>query len=64
VNSETKIRKHDKPATLRDIPIGEELRGATREKDGKLMAVSLYIGSKELDVKETHAAKTTKPEKK
>lgn len=47
VTSETKITKENKPATLEDGTVGEEIAGTYRkEADGKLNALSLRIGPK------------------
>lgn len=40
----TKVNKTGKPATLDDVTVGEEVRGAYTEKDGKLELLSLGIG--------------------
>jgi hypothetical protein len=40
----TNVNKTGKPATLDDVTVGEEVRGAYTEKDGKLELLSLGIG--------------------
>lgn len=45
ITSETRIRKADKPATLDDAVVGEEIGGSyNKTDDGKLMARSIRIG--------------------
>ena len=47
VTSETKIRKDNKPATLDDVAVGDEIGGTyTKGDDGKLTAKTLRIGHK------------------
>ena len=46
VTSETKITKAGKPATFDDVVVGEVVGGQAREKDGKLVAISLRVGPK------------------
>ena len=47
INSETKIIKEDKPATLSDVTVGEKVGGAYKKgADGKLTAMTVHIGSK------------------
>ena len=46
ITSETKISKGDKPATLDDGVVGEEISGAYRKgEDGKLTATKLRFGA-------------------
>ncbi len=40
----TKVNKTGKPATLDDVTVGEEVRGAYTDNGGKLELVSLGIG--------------------
>ena len=45
VTSETKIMKKDKPATLSDAAVGEEIRGSYKKTDnGKLVAQRIWVG--------------------
>jgi hypothetical protein len=47
VTSETKIAKGEKPATLDDAAVGEEIRGSYKKTDdGKLIAQRVSIGPK------------------
>ena len=46
VNSETKILKNGKPASLADGEIGKEVAGQYREQEGKLIAKSIRFGPK------------------
>ncbi len=47
ITSETKIRKNDKPATLEDGVVGEDVAGYVKpDKDGKLFASSVRFGAK------------------
>jgi hypothetical protein len=47
ITSETKISKGDKPATLEDGVVGEEVSGAYKKgEDGKLTATKLRFGPK------------------
>ena len=47
VTSETKIMKNEKPATLDDVTVGEEIRGSYKKNDDQTMSLrSLYIGAK------------------
>jgi Cu/Ag efflux protein CusF len=48
ITSETKILKAEKPATLDEVTVGEQVSGAyKKDAEGKLNAVSLHIGKKE-----------------
>jgi hypothetical protein len=47
VTSETKIMKNEKPATLDDVTVGEDIRGSYKKNDDQTMSLrSLYIGTK------------------
>jgi hypothetical protein len=46
VNSETKILKYGKPASIADGEIGKEVAGQYREEEGKLIAKSIRFGPK------------------
>jgi hypothetical protein len=47
ITSETKIKKADKPATLDDGVVGEEVRGYVKpSEDGKMAASSVSFGPK------------------
>jgi hypothetical protein len=46
VNSETKIVKAGKPATLADAVVGEAVGGAYWDRDGKMVLRSLRLGAK------------------
>jgi hypothetical protein len=47
ITSETKITRADKPAILSDAVVGEAIRGSYKKTDdGKLVAVSLFLGPK------------------
>jgi|SRR3954467_14470551 hypothetical protein len=60
ITSETKIKKADKPATLDDATLGEEVTGFAKPGDGgKFFASSLNIGGKS-----GSKTSTTKTEKK
>lgn len=56
VNSDTKLVKDGKPATLADAVIGEDVGGTYQEADGKLVAKSVRLGAKP----ETASAKKAK----
>jgi hypothetical protein len=44
VTPETRIRKNNKPATLEDGLVGEEIGYFVQEQDGKQMAISIRFG--------------------
>ena len=45
ITSETKLMKAEKPATLGDAAVGEEIRGSYKKADdGKLLAQRVWIG--------------------
>ena len=60
VSAETKITKEGKAATLADAVVGESLTGSYLEKDGKLLAKSIFLGPK---APAADAAKEDKPKK-
>ncbi|MBI5387169.1 MAG: hypothetical protein HZA90_21075 [Verrucomicrobia bacterium] len=43
ITSETRIRKQDKPATLADVKVGDQVTGQYRDVNGKLEAASVYV---------------------
>jgi hypothetical protein len=48
VTSDTKITRKDKPATLEDGVVGENVSGRyVKTEDGKLNALTIHLGSKE-----------------
>ena len=58
ITSDTKIKKADKPATLEDATVGEEVTGFAKPGDGgKFFASSLNIGPK-ADSKSSTKTKT------
>jgi len=57
VNSETKLVKAGKPATLADAVLGEEVGGSYQEKDGALIAKSVRFGAKPDEVEGEAAPK-------
>jgi hypothetical protein len=61
ITSESKIKKADKPATLDDAVVGEEVSGyAKTGEGGKKVAASLTIGPKTTSSKTTTTKKTEK----
>jgi hypothetical protein len=59
ITSETKIKKADKPATLEDATVGEEVTGFAKPGDGgKFFASSLNIGGKTDSKSSTTKTKT------
>jgi hypothetical protein len=60
VGAETRITKEGKAATLADAVVGESLTGSYLEKDGKLLAKSVFLGPK---VSAADAVKEDKPKK-
>lgn len=47
ITSQTKIFKNEKPATLEDLKVDEDIRGAYKTgADDKLEAISVYAGPK------------------
>ena len=53
VTAETKVMKEDKPATLEDGKVGEQVRGSYKSAEGKLEAVSIFFGPKASKSKKT-----------
>lgn len=53
VTADTKIMKDDKPATLDDGKVGEQVRGSYKSAEGKLDAVSIFFGPKAAKPKKT-----------
>jgi Cu/Ag efflux protein CusF len=64
LDGQTKIMKQEKPATLEDAAVGEDVAGQLRKtEDGKEMVISLRIGPKPAAEEKPAKEKAPKPAK-